>query len=284
MQFSGRFALLTICAGLLVLIGCSDDEETTQPPPPAPMTLVAADRSGNIVTVSEADGSETLIIDTFTNCCGGINDVGVVSSMLYEPATGAWWLGTGGNADCAGCIQTLDPATREATTLSDNSGILGGVPGLAIHPSTGKAYTTEADGSSRLYEINVNTGVVTQLYDSMNLGAAGKGCTFTANGKMYVAGDDELSEVDVATGDETLIGAFSFVGFPVFSEVNQSIGSLTTRSDGVVFGILKDGGGIGRTSTTYLVRINLTNAQVTNVGVNTGRLDGLAYVPTSVIP
>lgn len=280
MQFSSRFVLMAICAGVVALVGCSDDEETTQPPPPVmPMTLVAADRDGDIYTVSETDGSDTMIIDTKI----GGNDLGVVSSMLYVPATDAWWLGSGGNATCPACIKTLDPDTGEATTLADNTPLLRAVPGLAIHPTTAKIYTTEADGGSNLYEI-ANTGFATELTDSLRINSAGKGCTFSANGIFYVASSEDLHQIDIDPPDETLVGMFSFVGFPTFSETSQTIGSMATRSDGVVFGILKDGGGRRNTSTTYLVRINLTNAQVTNVGVNTALLDGLAYVPTSMLP
>ena len=85
MTFSTRPVLVGICATLVALMGCSDDDPTQ--PGPVPMTLVAADRSGNIVTVSETTGAETMIIDTFTDSGAGNVDVGVVSSMIYEPTT-----------------------------------------------------------------------------------------------------------------------------------------------------------------------------------------------------
>lgn len=101
---------------------------------------------------------------------------------------------------------------------------------------------------------------------------------------LYVAGGDKLTRIDVAALDDDLVGTFSFSGFPTFASSSQTIGSMATRaSDGVVFGILKDGGGQGSTSATFLVRINLETAVVTNVGANTNLLDGLAYVPTELV-
>ncbi len=64
----------------------------------------------------------------------------------------------------------------------------------------------------------------------------------------------------------------------------QTIGSMVTRpSDGVVRGILKDGGRSGTLQPTFLVTINLTNAEITYVGSHSLLMDGLAYIPTSEI-
>ena len=52
----------------------------------------------------------------------------------------------------------------------------------------------------------------------------------------------------------------------------------------VVFGILKDGGISGTLQPTFLVTVNLTTAEITNVGQQGDLMDGLAFVPTSVLP
>ena len=59
---------------------------------------------------------------------------------------------------------------------------------------------------------------------------------------------------------------------------------MTTRqSDGVVFGILKDGGRSGNLQPTFLVTVDLATAEITNVGAHTGLMDGLAFIMTSLI-
>lgn len=90
--------------------------------------------------------------------------------------------------------------------------------------------------------------------------------------------------VDLGTGVPTLVGTMTYTGFPAFTETSQTIGSMTTRqSDGVVFGILKDGGHAGTLQPTFPVRINLDTAEITNVGVQTHLMDGLAFIMTSLI-
>ena len=126
---------------MMLFAGCSDDN-TANPAPeqkqPEPVTLLAANRNGNVYTVNETTGASTLFLDTWTDDSqGGTMDVGVVSSMVYVATTQKWWMGTGGQASCKGCISTLDPETGEASVLSTDGGQDHGigVSGLAIHPT-----------------------------------------------------------------------------------------------------------------------------------------------------
>jgi len=278
-----RFLALPALALIPLIAGCGSDSTAPNEDGP-PVTLVAADRAGDIYTIDEATGAETFIIPTTTqDATGAMVDVGVVSSMLYVPSTGLWWLGTGGNAECQGCIQTLNPTTGVATTLIQPG--LRGIPGLAIHPTTGAIYSWEGDSTDELYEFDAVTGVPDTLFTGLPMPSSGTGTTFSTGGALYVAADDELWEMNPATGVPTLIDQFTFAGFPAFGSASQTIGSMATRpSDGVVFGILKDGGGVNATQVTYLVTISLTDAVVTNVGPQSELMDGLAYVPTSQLP
>lgn len=247
-----------------------------------PHTLVAADRDGNFYTLDEATGVETLFLDTFTDDgAGGTTDVGVVSSMHYIPSTQVWWLGTGGNAECRGCIQTLNLTTGLATTLADAPEA---VSGLAVHPTTEKIYTFESDGTDVIYEIDATTGAYTELFSGLGMQNGGTGTTFSLDEVLYVAPRGELWTVDLGDGTPILIGALTYTGFPAFTQSSQTIGSMATRpSDGVVFGILKDGGNSGTLQPTFLVTINLATAEVTNVGLQTHLMDGLAFIMTALI-
>jgi hypothetical protein len=275
------FGLSTLVAAALALTACGGN--STEPEDFGPMTLVAADSDGHIYIVNENTGVETIFRQTsMSNGTGGSMDIGVVSSMEWVPSTSKWWLGTGGTASCDACILTLDAATGVATLLRQATELYA-IPGLAVHPSTGKIYTFEADGSCCLYEITAASGAVTELMDTLTAGSSGKGTTFTSDGTLYVAGSNRLGRIDVNARTHQFIANLSYVGFPAFSGSQQPIGELATRSDGVVFAIVKDGGGNNSTSTTYLARVNLTTAVVTNIGANTNNLDGLAYVPTSLV-
>ncbi len=246
------------------------------------LTLMAADRAGDIYTIDETTGTETLWLDTsMDDGTGTMVDLGVVSAMHYIPSTEKWWLGTGGRGVCSGCILTLDLSTLDVTELTDAPR---GVSGLAVHPTTEKIYTFESDGTSEIYEIDATTGGYTLLFGSLGMKNGGTGTTFSVDEALYVAARDELWTVDLGTGTPTLVGAMTYTGFPAFTETSQTIGSMATRaSDGVVFGILKDGGHSGTLNNTFLVTINLSTAEVTNVGPHTHMMDGLMYMPTALI-
>ena len=279
-----RPVVTQLSASLLVLTVAACGSDSTAPEEEMePFTLVAADRDGDIYTINETTGAETFILNTTTqDATGGMVDVGVVSSMLWVEATGKWWLGTGGNAECAGCIQTLDVTTGVATMLSEPGP--NGISGLASHPTTGDIYTWESDSTNELFELDPVTGAATSVFSGLGFDSGGTGTTFSADGTLYVAAFRDLGTINLTTGAETEI-AMSYTGFPTFVNSSQTIGSMATRpSDGVVFGLLKDGGRSGTLQPTYLVRINLTTGEVTNIGQQSELMDGLAFVPTDELP
>lgn len=256
------------------------------------VTLVAADRDGNVYTVDAATGVESLLFTPMADDgVGGTEMLGVISSMAHIPATDAWWLGMGGQSVCPtrdACVMVEDTVSGSPTeglyVVLGEIDPLSGVSGLAVHPSTGKIYTFQSDSGGELYELDPVTVAETVVLSGLSEGGSGKGTTFSNDGLLYVFGEDELTEIDIDAGTDTLIGTWTLTGFPTLLDPTPTIGSLATRvSDGTVFGILKDGGGGRSTTTTYLVTVNLATAEVTNVGVNTNLLDGLAYIPTRLI-
>jgi hypothetical protein len=250
---------------------------------PGPMTLVGADGNGNIYVVNEDTGEATHHLDTSTSDgAGGFVDVGVVSSMLYVPETDKWWIGTGGNGACDGCIQTLDPSTGLVTTLHERP-IRDGVSGLAIHPATERIFSFGSDSSQELYEIDPTTGVFTLIVDTLDVGWAGKGTTFSTDGELFVVGEGDLYTVDPDTGAWALIGQLTLTGFPTLVDGNPDVVSMTTRaSDGVVLALLRDGRRRDNRGT-YLLSLNLETAEATLIGETLTNLEGLAFVPTSMI-
>jgi outer membrane protein assembly factor BamB len=276
---------LAIAMAVSLLVGCSDDDEPTRSngdTSSLPVTLIAADRNGDIYSVDPATGQETFLLDTTPAVPRGGADIGVVSAMLHVPQTGALWAGTGGNATCNGCILTIDPDTGVATELFDNSDETNGIPGLTIRPSDGRIFMGEGD-SSGFYELDATTGDATRIGDNI-ASSSGKGITFSADETLYLAADETLYSVDpdAAPPTDAEIGDFTLTGFPAFAG-GFSIGAMTTRpSDGAIFAIVKDDGGTGGSGPTYLARVDVATAELTNVGVNGVKLDGLAFVPESL--
>ena len=287
--------LLTLFLSLLPILfvaACSDDDDPSGPGdgtnPPVDVTLVATDRAGgDVYTVNAATGAETLLIDTWVESAPRAPEgLGRISSMVYVSATSKWWLGSGGEGNCSGCVLTLDPESGEASVLSSPAGDHhgGGVSGLAIHPDNGRIFTFCSDCGESFFEIDPATGEWTRLDDAVGTGNRGNGTTFSNDGRLFVVTDEHLFEVDYNDSSVDDLGELTYTGFPTFDGNRQPIVSMTTRpSDGAVFGILLDGGGQGEPGTSYLVRVNLATAEVTNVGENTAMLAGLAFVPTSLV-
>ena len=250
---------------------------------PGPNTLVAANELGDIFLVDEDTGVATFLYDTqMSDGAGGTVDLGVVSSMSYIPTTDKWWLGMGGNSPCDGCIMTFDPSTLVATMLyqrPDGNGI----SGLAVHPDTDRIFSFPSDEFGDLYELNALTGEFTTVATTGYVGYSGNGTTFSSSGNLYVVGDSELYLVDIVTGAETLIGAVALTGFPTLQYGSPDVLALATRStDGAVFGLLRDGNR-RNSAGTYIFLLNLDTAEAVLVGETTDLLEGLAFIPNSMI-
>ena len=175
---------------------------------PGPNTLVAANELGDIFLVDEDTGVATFLYDTqMSDGAGGTVDLGVVSSMSYIPTTDKWWLGMGGgNTPCEGCIMTLDLSSLMATMLYQRPDT-DGISGLAVHPDTERIFSFPSDDFGDLYELNAITGEFTTVATTGYIGYSGNGTTFSSSGDLYVVGDGDLYQVDIDTGNETLIGA-----------------------------------------------------------------------------
>ncbi|MDA0330051.1 MAG: hypothetical protein O2958_13725 [Gemmatimonadetes bacterium] len=245
-----------------------------------PMTLLATDREGTVYVIDETTGeATTLFVPTTASAGGDQVAIGVISSMAYSWTTEGWWLGFGGRSVCFGCLHTLDPATGRSTLLSDPSPTIRAVAGLAVHPTTGKICTTEADGSDGLFELNAVTGALSTVAPIAGEPSSAKGLTFSNAGLLYIGGDDKLLTFDIANGVATNLGVPVMTGFPA-GVTRSSLLSMTTReSDGVIFAITRT----GRSDPAFLATVNPTTGELTYVGERPELLDGLAFIPTRFI-
>ncbi len=247
-------------------------------PIPEEMTLVAADREGNLYTMDEGTGvAARLFTPVADDGAGGLETIGVISSMSWVWTTESWWFGLGGYSACGGCLYTFDANTGVATFLSDPSSLIRAVAGLAVHPVTGSVYTTVADGGGELYEIDPATGELDLIMTGLGDPTGGKGITFSNEGLLYVAGGS-LDAIDVDAMTENVLPDHTHSGFPAGFSPDDVRAMATRASDGTVFGLFQD----SRT-VTYLVTVNLATSELTYVGTTDERLDGLAYIPTRLV-
>jgi hypothetical protein len=282
----GSFVPRRMPLAVLVSLGSLACEfNSLGPVPLEPMTLVAADGNGFVYTVDETTGTETSIRRAMTlHPFSGLPvPVGVITSLSWIPSVDELWLGTAFGGDvCSRCIYAFSPDATAEVPVRPLVEEVDGVSDFAVHPITRRIYTFHRDRGGYLFRVDPEQAVYTEVMQDLDEGSAGKGTTFSNEGLLYVAGDDRLTHIRLNLREVAQVGTFSHVGFPAFATPELSINSMTTRaSDGVVFGILQDGGGAFHDLTmTYLVTIDLETAEVTNVGTNTNLLTALTWVPT----
>jgi len=264
----------------IVVAAC--EGRPVEPPPPPQVALIAFDRRGELYLIDPATGQDTFRTDTFSSDLE-TNEIGTVSSTVFVPTTGKLWLGMGGASECGGCILTLTLPNDDAEILtSQPSEFTSGLPGLARRPSDGAIFGPEGD-SSDFFSLDPITGQLTVVGD-LGFSVSGGAVTFVG-GTGYLTSSDTLYTFTATASSVTTseVGTMSFVGFPSNLRASKSIGSMVTMPDGTVLGLFKDGGG-SEASRSFLVRINVANAVVTNIGQNTNLLDGLTILNPALLP
>jgi hypothetical protein len=270
--------------------GCRLD--TTDPIPTEPMTLVGADRQSRIYVVDEASAAVTVIDTVFIQHPldrSFSSPAGAIASMTWVPSNDRWWVATTRSGSvCSSCIFEYDPSLPLATYFRTNIGEVDTIADFAEHPTNGRLYTFPVARGGSFYRVDGRNASYDQFYSTVDEGSSGKGATFGSDGFLYVAGglfEQRLTRVDI-NGPSRTVGPITYVGFPPFDNYSVTVQAMATRkSDGVVFGLVHDGGGwAGNVTTTYLATVDVTSAIVTNIGATAQRLSALAYVPTRLLP
>jgi hypothetical protein len=243
--------------------------------------LIAFSRTGDMYVVDSTDASTNLFLNTFFDD-GGAVDVGPVSGSIYNPVTEKIWMGLGGNnSPCSSCILALDLGTGEGEFVADGSDAgQNGFPGIAIS-NDNRIFVPEGD-SNGLFEINNTTGASTQVSSTTD-GTSGGGMTYSSDGALYLAADERVYEVNQTNFDASEVAALTKTGFPT-DAFGQIISMTTRESDGVIFGIWRDGAGTGAVGPAYLVTLTPTSGVMTYRGTMDSRYDGLAFVPSGSLP
>jgi hypothetical protein len=280
----GVLFLAAVLAALwLPLAGCSSSGDSGGSPgtqnEKVTSVLIAADDNGDIYLIDTTSGATLLALDVWSDDGQGNRiDLGPIGGMVYDPARNRVLavLRIGGGV-CDGCSYTIDPASGEATLLNDVDLADEDVGDLAWDSAAGAAaFALPWDGTIYGY-IDPVTGDVFQ--DGVDPGSSccnGFGLTFAADRTLYVTADDKLYSLDPATDFfETLIGTFTYLGFPTAPSGSEYINSLTMAGDGTIYGIMEDG------AATYLVSVDPVQDApvVTWLATLAGHMDALAMVP-----
>ncbi len=278
-------AAVLLLAIAVAACGNHDKVDEAEPRPPA---LVAADSTGNIYDISPDTGAATRILQPKDE--QGASP-GKVSSMEFNGAEGIWWVGTGGQAPCSGCLFELDWKAGELSLLQGeasgpNNDSPGAYPDLCRNPGDSKIYTTEPGADGFVYRLNEKTGVATAFPIEGELGLHGKGCVFVSANRMLVAADVQMTSYNTATAIATPVAFLSYRGAE-FDQVSVTVGSMASRTNSPrVFVLVKDGGGTGdsagNSGTSYLGELNPDTGLVTIIGDTGLGLDGLAFIPGDV--
>jgi len=242
------------------------------------MALLAADREGTLYVVDEVTGEVEEWDQPMHEAGGVFQPVGVISSMAWVFSTESWWFGLGGRAVCEGCLHTFDAESGVTTFLSDPSDVIRAPAGLAVHPQTGKVYTTEGDSRSPVFEVNVTDGSVNEVTPDVDGPSSGKGLTFAPDGTLLVGGYNEIAFVDLANGSSVLVDPIALSGFPG-GATDVRIRSMATRGDGVIFGITR----VRREDPTYFVTVDPATGALTYIATMDLEVDGLAYIPAELL-
>jgi len=266
--------------------GQVDPPGPTEPYSGATM-LVAAGRDGGIFQINPTTGATTFLTSTPVD---GVVSVELlyVSSMVYNESAGQLWAGTGGEADCDGCIYRID-SDGTAILVSDNDAVtdedLEAHPGLTYRRSDGVIFGTEGEDDD-LWVLSNMTGAAAAYTDDMSDDEheRGNGLTFVGD-VLYWAGVDHLYRVDQFTGLGTDLGAFTFTNIQAPS--SYTIVSMTALpGSSTIHAILKDRSVSPR--LTYVCTINVATRAITVLQPPAPAqvsasplLDGIAWVPAN---
>jgi hypothetical protein len=223
---------------------------------------------------SDVEADQLVTLDPMTGAKTVIGPLGddIVAGLAYDPTNdilygSSTWTSGGRN------LLRVDYHTG-ATTIIGPLG-QGGMHGLEYVASTGTLYGVTNAYSNKLWRIDVNTGVATEIGTySASPTAWLSGLAYdSVNGIMYASDslNRRLFTINLLTAAITLVGAFngptgSKIGYGLAYDPQFGLYSSDTQADAAY--------------NDTLYRINPANGQATLVGpTGTGNLLGLAFVP-----
>jgi len=263
---------------LAALAACgSDPKEGTDDP--LPDALFAASQTGEIFELDPNTGEATSVVTPRAE--GAL--LGRISAMEYSVEDQVWFVGTGGKAPCPGCLYNFDWKTNTTTRIELNGDVPEAFAGLCINPGDGELYATLPSDDGAVFVYDDRNGSVTRIeFDEGTTGEHGKGCAFPTSNRMLIAGDLSLSSLNISTRTVSTVGFLSYLGTE-FTNASVTVGSMSNRiNSSRIYVLVKDGGGSGSSSVSFLGELDTTSGAVRIVGTTGRPLDGLVFVPGEV--
>jgi hypothetical protein len=225
----------------------------------------ASGNASNLYILDPATGEATQTVGPIGYAVTGLAFDPTSPGMLYGSTSNA---GTSGNS-----LITIDPQTGIGTLVGPYGAGIYGMADIAFNAQGnlfGWAKNT-ADNTPDLYSIDKTTGTATLVGDSGFFSGQGGGLAFESSGTLYLSpggASDVLYTVDPGTGQTSNGPTLNGAPFP-----GGKINAMKFGSDGL-YGV-----NIGPAQETHLVRINVTNGDVIDIGPSVDRLDALAFQP-----
>lgn len=176
--------------------------------------------------------------------------------------------------DWIAALYTVNRNTGAATMIGHSHHAFGdwAIPDISFR-SDGKlfGYLMRDDGLGR---IRTATAAVTEL-GATGLDGSGNAIAFDAGDTLFHSNEDALHTLNQATGNATVVAAHTFpdVDCPDGPRIN----AMDFNGAGTLYGSLNCGDSRG--GPNYLVRVNTTTGNVSNIGPTVDALDGIAFGP-----
>ena len=257
---------------------------------PVEFKLIAADHNGDIWELNQDDNSSSELLDVYMDDgFGNESDVGPVSSMVYDPATGKIYAGTDASAECNGCIYAIDPGTGQATLFMDPG--VNAIPAMTID-SNGTVFASFEDSDYSLFKFDPSNTGDPIFVGSLNAGMYGVGLSFRADDTLLLGQGLGVGVLNQADAELTSVGPLSFNNILGFEEINPDfypnydnhiISQATRLEDNQTFSIVNDVNSYYGQYFRYLVAVDAETVELTLVSEIDSTLDGLAFIPDDVI-
>jgi hypothetical protein len=211
---------------------------------------------------------------TYTNVgtCS-VTPLSIFAMDFDNPANVIWAIDSACNPTCNGTAYgNINQSTGVFTPVGNITGALGGsnFAGIRFDPTTGNVYVIGiAGGSSQFYQLNLSTGVATQIGGNItgliiDIGISNTGVVYGHN-----ISTDRIITIDKVTGAVTDVG-------PTGINANFAQGMDFDFSDNTLYLFaITIPGNVGRIGS-----VNLTTGAFTQLSQNTEEHEGAIDVPT----
>jgi len=177
--------------------------------------------------------------------------------------------------DWVAALYTVNPNTGAATMVGHSHHTYGdqGIPDISFRSDgTLFGYLMKDDG---LGTISTATAAVTKVGPTL-LDGRGNGIAFDAGDTLFHSNDDALHTLDQTDGQFiTLVGLHTWPDVYCPTGRGPRINAMDFNSAGTLYGSLNCGD--HRSGPNYLVTVNTTTGNVTNIGPTVDGLDGIAF-------